>query len=214
MLARNESGFLSHPPDMCCAMCGITRSAAKFAYRRKCLQYSTGFEVRPAFRFHRFSQHFPASHVTERSGLFLLEGFSLMIALIAHQKWPPFSNLDFSTTSFHHAQSPWASVSALWPRSSLFLTGYKLPLSRGLPDSSVFTCFLNSILIWYNHRTLIIFMDPIQIIAAPKWVLKRIKNLQRNILWWLTGQNSKWALVKWTTVCLPKKYGGASLRDL
>jgi len=51
------------------------------------------------------------------------------------------------------------------------------------------------------------------VLAAPKWVLKRIKNLQCNFLKGSSSQNSKWALVKWTTVCLPKKYGGAALRD-
>eukprot|EP00253_Pinus_taeda_P007078 PITA_07078 len=38
------------------------------------------------------------------------------------------------------------------------------------------------------------------IIAAPKWVLKQIHNLQRNFLWGSSGINRKWALVKWTEV--------------
>lgn len=51
------------------------------------------------------------------------------------------------------------------------------------------------------------------ILAAPKWVLKEIKNLQRNFLWGSSGQNRKWALIKWDKACLPKKAGGIGLRD-
>lgn len=51
------------------------------------------------------------------------------------------------------------------------------------------------------------------ILAAPKWVLKRIRNLQRNFLWGSSATNRKWALVKWSTVCLPKAKGGIGLRD-
>jgi len=51
------------------------------------------------------------------------------------------------------------------------------------------------------------------ILAGPKWVLKEIKNLQRNFLWGSSGLNRKWALVKWENVCLPKKAGGIGLRD-
>jgi len=48
--------------------------------------------------------------------------------------------------------------------------------------------------------------------AAPKWVLKNIRNLQRNFLWGSSGHKRKWALVKWTEVCLPKSAGGLGLR--
>eukprot|EP00253_Pinus_taeda_P008598 PITA_08598 len=51
------------------------------------------------------------------------------------------------------------------------------------------------------------------ILAAPKWVLKAIKKLQRNFLWGSTGPNRKWALVKWEKACLPKMGGGIGLRD-
>eukprot|EP00253_Pinus_taeda_P003415 PITA_03415 len=51
------------------------------------------------------------------------------------------------------------------------------------------------------------------ILAAPKWVLKAIKNLQRNFLWGSTGLNRKWALVKWEKACLPKKARGIGLRN-
>eukprot|EP00253_Pinus_taeda_P007163 PITA_07163 len=51
------------------------------------------------------------------------------------------------------------------------------------------------------------------ILAAPKWVLKAIKNLQRNFLWGSTGLNRKWALVKWEKACLSKKAGGIGLWD-
>lgn len=53
----------------------------------------------------------------------------------------------------------------------------------------------------------------LSILAAPKWVLKEIKNLQCNFLWVSSGPNRKWALVKWDNVCLPKKAGGIGLRD-
>eukprot|EP00253_Pinus_taeda_P025694 PITA_25694 len=51
------------------------------------------------------------------------------------------------------------------------------------------------------------------ILAAPKWVLKRIRDLQRGFLWGNSATNRKWALVKWTTVCTPKKKRGIGLRD-
>jgi len=51
------------------------------------------------------------------------------------------------------------------------------------------------------------------VLAAPKWVLKEIKHLQRTFMWGTSGQNRKWALVKWDIVCLPKIYGGTGLRD-
>ena len=51
------------------------------------------------------------------------------------------------------------------------------------------------------------------IMAAPKWVLKQIRNLQRNFLWGSSGLNRKWALVKWTEVFTPKSAGGLGLRD-
>jgi hypothetical protein len=46
------------------------------------------------------------------------------------------------------------------------------------------------------------------ILAAPKWVLKAIRNLQRNFLWGSTGLNRKWALVNWKEVCKTKSEGG------
>jgi len=51
------------------------------------------------------------------------------------------------------------------------------------------------------------------ILAAPTWVIKRIKDLQHIFLWGSMGTNRKWALVKWTTACMPKEQGGIGLRD-
>lgn len=51
------------------------------------------------------------------------------------------------------------------------------------------------------------------ILIAPKWALKRIRDLQRNFPWGTHGTNCKWALVKWTTLCKPKEKGGLGLRD-
>eukprot|EP00253_Pinus_taeda_P014925 PITA_14925 len=51
------------------------------------------------------------------------------------------------------------------------------------------------------------------LLAAPKWVLKAIKNLQCNFLWGISSHNRKWALVKWEKVCLPKNVEGIGIRD-
>jgi len=51
------------------------------------------------------------------------------------------------------------------------------------------------------------------ILAAPKWVLKEIKKLQRSFLWGNSGHKREWALVKWEKVCLPKHFGESGLRD-
>eukprot|EP00253_Pinus_taeda_P017014 PITA_17014 len=51
------------------------------------------------------------------------------------------------------------------------------------------------------------------ILAAPKWVLKAIRNLQRGFLWGSNGLNRKWALVKWTEVCQSKSNGRLGIRD-
>eukprot|EP00253_Pinus_taeda_P011111 PITA_11111 len=51
------------------------------------------------------------------------------------------------------------------------------------------------------------------ILAAPKWVIKRIRDLQHNFLWGTIGTNRKWALVKWSTACMAKEKGGIGLRD-
>ena len=51
------------------------------------------------------------------------------------------------------------------------------------------------------------------VLAAPKWVLNKIKNLQRNFLWGSFGKYHKWALVKWMTIFLPKNNGGIGLQD-
>ena len=49
------------------------------------------------------------------------------------------------------------------------------------------------------------------ILAAPKWILNKIKALQRNFLWGSKGTNRKWALVQWSTICKPKEQGGIGL---
>eukprot|EP00253_Pinus_taeda_P016597 PITA_16597 len=51
------------------------------------------------------------------------------------------------------------------------------------------------------------------ILAAPKWVLKAIRNLQRNFLWGSMRLNRKWALVKWLEACQQKSNSGLGLRD-
>eukprot|EP00253_Pinus_taeda_P017647 PITA_17647 len=51
------------------------------------------------------------------------------------------------------------------------------------------------------------------VMVAPKWVLKAIKQLQRNFLLGSSGPNRKWALIKWEKATLPKIVGGIGLRD-
>lgn len=51
-------------------------------------------------------------------------------------------------------------------------------------------------------------------LAAPKQVIKAIRNLQRNFLWHGHQPNKKWALVGWGKICTPKSMGGLGLRDL
>ena len=50
-------------------------------------------------------------------------------------------------------------------------------------------------------------------LAAPKSILKKVRNIQRNFLWQGPKANKKWALVAWKTLCLPKNEGGLGLRD-
>jgi len=51
------------------------------------------------------------------------------------------------------------------------------------------------------------------VLAAPKHVIKAIKNLQCNFLWHGHQPNNKWALVSWDKTCWPKIQGGLGLRD-
>ena len=52
-----------------------------------------------------------------------------------------------------------------------------------------------------------------KVLAAPKRVLKAIKNLQHDFLWGNTKQKRKWALIKRETVYHLKSSGGTRLRD-
>jgi len=51
------------------------------------------------------------------------------------------------------------------------------------------------------------------VLATPKWVLKAIKNLQRDFLWGNMKQKRKWPLIKWETACHLKSSGGTGLQD-
>ena len=139
-----RGGFLSHPLDTCCVMNGITRSLPNPLTAQGCLRYSADFGVQdPPFTlalslwFHGFPcdwalRAFPSQGVLPndvRNGIhFLIRASQFLV--------------------FPLARSPWASISVLWSRSSSFLAGYKLPLSRGLPDSSLFTSFWS--LSWFD----------------------------------------------------------------
>jgi len=50
-------------------------------------------------------------------------------------------------------------------------------------------------------------------LAAPKQVIKVIRNLHQNFLWHGHQPNKKWALVGWDKICTPKSMGGLGLRD-
>lgn len=53
----------------------------------------------------------------------------------------------------------------------------------------------------------------LSILTVPRWVIKKIKDIQRNFLWGSSGHNHKWALVKWATVFLPKNLGRIGLQE-
>jgi hypothetical protein len=50
-------------------------------------------------------------------------------------------------------------------------------------------------------------------LAAPKQIIRAIRNIQRNFLWQGLHPNKKWALVSWDKVCTPKSMGGLGLQD-
>ena len=50
-------------------------------------------------------------------------------------------------------------------------------------------------------------------LAAPKSILKKVRNIQRNFLWQGPRANKKWDLVAWKNLCLSKDEGGLGLRD-
>jgi hypothetical protein len=50
-------------------------------------------------------------------------------------------------------------------------------------------------------------------LAAPRFVLTTIKNLQRNFIWQGFNTGKKIALVSWDKLCRPKEQGGLGLRD-
>jgi hypothetical protein len=51
-------------------------------------------------------------------------------------------------------------------------------------------------------------------LAAPKQVIRAIRNLQRSFLWHGHQPNKKWVPIGWDKLCTPKNMGGMGLRDL
>ena len=51
-------------------------------------------------------------------------------------------------------------------------------------------------------------------LVAPKSILKKVRNIQRNFLWQGPKANRKWALVACKTLCLSKEEGGLGLHDI
>lgn len=111
----------------------------------------------------------------------------------------PSKYLGAPLTASTHKHSSWKQLlEKLEARLSLWMNGALNMASKLI--------FIKAVL---NSMPLYLF----SILAAPKWVLKEIKNLQHNFLWGSSGHNRKRALVKWDKVCLPKKAGGIGLRD-
>eukprot|EP00253_Pinus_taeda_P019743 PITA_19743 len=50
-------------------------------------------------------------------------------------------------------------------------------------------------------------------LPAPKGVLQRFRNIQRDFLWGKEETRKKWALVSWEKIYRPKHYGGLGLDD-
>jgi hypothetical protein len=50
------------------------------------------------------------------------------------------------------------------------------------------------------------------VLAAPKFVLTHIKNLQRNFIWQGLNKEKKITLVSWEKLCRPKLQGGLGVR--
>jgi len=53
----------------------------------------------------------------------------------------------------------------------------------------------------------------LSIIATPKYILREMRNIERDSLWGSSKKKNKWALLAWETVCLPKLKGDLGLRD-
>ena len=51
------------------------------------------------------------------------------------------------------------------------------------------------------------------VLAAPKSVIKEIRNLQRKFIWGGDDYHRKWSLINWKMVFTPKNVGGLGLRD-
>ena len=53
----------------------------------------------------------------------------------------------------------------------------------------------------------------LSVLAAPKFVIKHVRNIQRKFLWGGDKIHRKWPLVDWKMVCKPKNVGGIGLQD-
>ena len=58
-------------------------------------------------------------------------------------------------------------------------------------------------------QAILVFM--LSALPAPKGVLQKFRNIQRDFLWGKEETRKKWALVSWEKICKPKNQGGLGL---
>jgi hypothetical protein len=116
------------------------------------------------------------------------------------------------------------------PRSSLPSNYLDIPLTGVLAKSiswgTLLLCISNRLANWTFRplnitARLVLLKSVLQTLptylftalAAPKQIIRAIRNIQRNFLWQGLQPNKKWALVRWDKVYTPKSMAGLRLQD-